>query len=267
MYKFSQPRTSKWLKYAVVREYPVGMPSEGAEEKKQNQGTNNARLAFIFHVHEPDYARMATLLMFAKEWKVWHKHWGNAAFTVEIPNERSSQAETTRYIQMVQTHGSVQLSMGVALLEGLINADTTFTLRLLPDAEGKAKDATVTSVREIFSLMENKGNKVWICLSTDLNGMTAGYLLSVVQDISAHVSAFVACPGAQVYWWLRRRGCLTEDINHLIRHCFSLSQQQKVTASKYLKDLGQAVVERTDGDNIPHKSQTWIYKIKTLQIE
>ncbi len=133
---------------------------------------------------------------------------------------------------MVQTHGSVQLSMGVALLEGQIDADTTFSLRLLPDAEGKARDATVTLVREIFSLMEIKGNKVWICLSTNLNGMTAGYFSSVVQDILAHVSAFVACPGAQVYWWLRRRGCLTEDINCLISHCFSLSQQQKVTASK-----------------------------------
>jgi hypothetical protein len=151
---------------------------------------------------------------------------------------------------MVQTHGSVQLSMGVALLEGLIDADTTFSLRLLPDAEGKARDATVTLVREIFSLMEIKGNKVWICLFTNLNGMTAGYFSSVVQDILAHVSAFVACLGAQVYWWLRCRRCLTEDINCLIRHCFSLSQQQKVTASKYLKDLGHAVVERTDGDNI-----------------
>jgi hypothetical protein len=69
-YKFTQHCISKWLKYAVVREYPAGMPWEGAEEKKQKQGTNNACLAFIFHVHEPDYARMATLLTFAKEWKV-----------------------------------------------------------------------------------------------------------------------------------------------------------------------------------------------------
>jgi hypothetical protein len=80
--------------------------------------------------------------------------------------------------------------------------------------------------------------------------MTTGYFSSVVQEISEHVEAFIACPGAQVYWWLRRRGCLTEDINRLIRHCFTLSQQQKVTASKYLKDLGHAVVERTDGDDI-----------------
>ena len=255
-YKYSERRLSKWIKYAVVREFPAGMPWEGAEEKRQKQGTNNARLAYVLHVHEPDYARMKTLLSFAKEWKVWHKHWGNTAFTVEIPNERSSQAEKTRYIQMVQTHGSVQLSMGAAMLEGLIDADTSFSLRLLPDAEGNARDATTTSIREIFNIMEIQGHKVWICISTGLNGMTTGYFSSVVQDISDHVAAFVACPGAQVYWWLRRRGCLTEDINRLIRHCFTLSQQQKVTASKYLKDLGHAVVDRADGDDIIQASSS-----------
>jgi hypothetical protein len=40
------------------------------------------------------------------------------------------------------------------------------------------------------------------------------------------------------------------DVNNLIRHCFSLSQQQKVTSSKHLKDLGHVVADRTDGDNI-----------------
>jgi hypothetical protein len=98
--------------------------------------------------------------------------------------------------------------------------------------------------------MEIDGHKVWICISTGLNGVTTGYFSSVVQKISEHVEAFIACPGAQVYWWLCHRGCRTEDISRLIHHCFTLSQQQKVTASKYLKDLGHAVVVRTDGDNI-----------------
>ena len=69
-YRFPQRRTSKWLNYAVVREYPAGMPWEGVEEKKQKQGTNNAHLAFVFYVHEPDYPRVTTLLAIAKEWKV-----------------------------------------------------------------------------------------------------------------------------------------------------------------------------------------------------
>jgi hypothetical protein len=90
-----------------MQEFPAGMPLVGAEEKKQKQGTNNACLVYILHVHDPDYARMKTLLAYAKDLKVWHKHWGNLAFTVEILTEKSPQAEKTRYIQMVQMLGLV----------------------------------------------------------------------------------------------------------------------------------------------------------------
>ena len=164
---------------------------------------------------------MKTLLAYAKDMKVW-QHWGNSAFTVEIPTEKSPQAEKTRYIQMVQTHRSVQLSMRVALLEELIDINTSFTLRLLPDAEGKARSPTITSVCGIFNLMELNNKKVWICVSTGSNGMTTGYFSSVVQELSEHVAAFITCLGAQVYWWLRRQGFITADVNKLIRHCFTL---------------------------------------------
>ncbi len=86
--------------------------------------------------------------------------------------------------------------------------------------------------------------------------MSTGYFSSVVEDIKEHVVAFVLCPGAQVYWWLCRRGCVTEDINQLIRHCFKLSQQQKVTKSKYLKDLGHAAVDQSNAVNIINAATT-----------
>ncbi len=81
--------------------------------------------------------------------------------------------------------------------------------------------------------------------------------LSVVKDIKQHVVAFVLCPRAQVYWWLWQRGCVTEDINQiLIRHCFTLSQQQKITKSKYLKELGHAPVNQSDADDIINAATT-----------
>jgi hypothetical protein len=36
-YKLSKSQLKKWISYAVVREFPAGMPWEGAEEKKQNK--------------------------------------------------------------------------------------------------------------------------------------------------------------------------------------------------------------------------------------
>ena len=113
-YKLTKEQQNNWIKYAVVKEFPPGMPWEDAEEKKKKQGTNNARLAYVLQVYQPDYERMRNLCQIAKQRKLWLQHWGNAAFTVEIPENDSQQGEKTRYIQMVQTHGSVQLSLGAA---------------------------------------------------------------------------------------------------------------------------------------------------------
>jgi hypothetical protein len=162
---------------------------------------------------------------------------------------------------MVQTHRSVQLSMGAALIKGMIVVNTSFTLRLLPGGDGKPRPPTQTSVREVFSLVEINEKKVWICLSTGTNGISIGYFSSVVEEIKEHVAALVLCPGAQVYWRLRRRGCVTEDVDRMIRHCFSLTQQQKVTESKYLKDLGHAAVDQSDADIINAAMTQGIYDL------
>jgi hypothetical protein len=82
----------------VVREFPAGMPWECMEEKKQKQGTSNTRLAYVMQIYQPDYERMKTLLAHAKEKDAWHKHWGNTAFTIKIPDKRSSQGVKTKYI-------------------------------------------------------------------------------------------------------------------------------------------------------------------------
>ncbi len=43
--KLTREQSRTWVKYMVVREFPARMPWEGTEEKKQKQGTSNARLA------------------------------------------------------------------------------------------------------------------------------------------------------------------------------------------------------------------------------
>jgi hypothetical protein len=140
--KILKRQLSKWMKFTVVQEFLAGMPWEGAEEKKQKQDTNNACLAYVLHVHTPDYFRIKALLSHAKDEEIWHKHWGNAAFTVETPDEKDNQGVKTKYIQTVQTYGSVNLSMGAAQIEGKIDINTTFTLCLTPDTDGKPWKAT-----------------------------------------------------------------------------------------------------------------------------
>jgi len=70
------------------------------------------------------------------------------------------------------------------------------------------------------------------------------------DKIKAYVAAFIQCPMAQVYYWLKHKGCIGEDVNRLIHKCFTVEQQQKVTKSKYIKEKGVAVMKDSEEDDI-----------------
>jgi hypothetical protein len=69
--------------------------------RRRSKGKITARLAYVLQVYQPDYKRIRTLCQIAKQRKLWLQHWGNAAFTVEIPENNSQQGEKTPYIQIV----------------------------------------------------------------------------------------------------------------------------------------------------------------------
>ncbi len=152
-YTLTREQTTNWIRYAVVRDFPAGMPWEGIEEKKQKKGKNNARLAHGLHVHRPDYKRLKSLLAYAKDQNIWDKVWGNTTYTIETPGEKDPIGVKNKYIHMVQAHGLVQLCMGAATIEGMLDVDNVFDLHLLPDAKGKPRQPTKTTVKEIFSKM------------------------------------------------------------------------------------------------------------------
>jgi hypothetical protein len=100
-------------------------------------------------------------------------------------------------------------------------------------------------------MMEIEGKKVWLCVNLEKsNGRHTGYFLSVVNEIRRHVTAFIRCPAAQVYYWLKCEGCLGKDINHLICKCFTVDKQQKVTKSKYIQEKGFAVMKDSNEKDI-----------------
>jgi hypothetical protein len=111
----------------------------------------------------------------------------------QIAGRKDPIGVKNKYIQMVQSHGSVQLSMGATTIKGMLDVDTVFQLCLLPDAKGKPRQPTKRMIKEIFSMMtlpdssqrpgQPSTNKVWICLSTGTNGMMMGYFSSVVPEI------------------------------------------------------------------------------------
>jgi hypothetical protein len=89
-YKLTKDQRQNWIKYAVTKEFPPGMPWEDAEEKKKKQGSNNVWSAYILQVYQPEYEQIKTLCHIAKQRKLWLPHWGNTAFAVQIPETTAS---------------------------------------------------------------------------------------------------------------------------------------------------------------------------------
>ena len=73
-YKLTKDQRQNWIKYAVTKEFPPGMPWEDAEEKKKKQGGNNVRVAYVLQVYQPDYDRISNLCHMAKQRKLWANH-------------------------------------------------------------------------------------------------------------------------------------------------------------------------------------------------
>jgi hypothetical protein len=133
-YKVTARQKDKWIKYAIRKEYPGGMPWEDQEEKKKKkQGSNNSHLAFVFHIHCPEGQHLATLLNRSKYLNLRHEQWGGVALMVEQPDFTMPAGVKDRYIEMVQSHGAMQLSMGAATIPGIVTATRNFKLCLTPD--------------------------------------------------------------------------------------------------------------------------------------
>ncbi len=102
-------------------------------------------------------------------------------------------------------------------------------LRLTPDENGQPREPTEKSLMDILRMMEIVDKKVWLCSTRESNRIHTGYFSSVVEEIKSYVAAFIRCPAPQVYYWLKCKGCIGDNVNHLIRKCFTVEQQQKVT--------------------------------------
>jgi hypothetical protein len=129
-YKLTVRQKEAWIKYTITKEYPGGMPWEDqAEKKKKKQSLNNTRLAIVFHVHHPDKKRLEMLLDRDKYLNQWYEHWGGVAFTVEQPDFTTPEGVVKdRYVEMMQSHGTMQLSIGAATIPGIVMATRKFTL-------------------------------------------------------------------------------------------------------------------------------------------
>ena len=191
------------VKYKISREYAPGMPWESEEDKKgRSQAVSNSKQAFLFTVSKEDSNRIEKLLRKAKADKVWQEHWGSTAFTVMVPGYNASFESKTKYQQMVNVHGAVQLSIGSANLAGIIDLKTKHTLPRCPGADG-SRDPTSLSILDCLLMMTvgTEDKKMLICAVNTPQGVT-GFFPSSDQEIRDHTPKVAESIAPQLFFWV-----------------------------------------------------------------
>ena len=151
---------------------------------------------------------------------------------------------------MINTHTSIQLSIGAVALEGIINLDKELIFTLLPGAEDQPREPTKTTLRKVQCKMrvptgkneKGGGQKVFSYVSKDRSRIVTGYFGSLDSWVCNYVEKISSSIAAQLLYWLIQRGCSHKEVDKSLKICSSLEQLQKMTSSKYNKTMGYAVV-------------------------
>ena len=94
------------------------MPWEQPALGRRSTGPTKERRCIQIMCATEDCERLAKLVMAAKERGIWTREFG-VCYPTEAPDKNYSDDERDRYAEMVEIHGSAQLSMGSAPVYGL----------------------------------------------------------------------------------------------------------------------------------------------------
>ena len=239
-----------WPDFAVICDQPGGMPFEQTPAGQRRKGPPRERKCLTIMCATDDYERISKLVYAAKGKGLWRKELG-FCFPTETPDNTFSDPERERYVRMVETHASAQLSYGSAPIGGLRAAREDMELRRLPAADNSARPPATVSVKKVMQEMKLKTERLWICVGKTNQGRFTGYFPGGDGMTKAYVAEWLKCPGAQIYWHLIKRGFVKADVAKFIKRCFDVTQQKLCSKSKYnTKSKLAYVIDATDEEDI-----------------
>ena len=238
----------EWPEVAVTREWPQKMPWEDTPKGVKRKGPPPGRRTLSLMCPTSSFERLKALTLAAKDAGVWTEVFGPFCYPTEVPNEEDYEEEQIdRYVEMVNTHASVQESYGSCSVPGLLRGGITYRLRRTPTPDGKPQETLNLSVIDVMLDMKHGGARVWHTIQRSKSSRAVGYFPGTLDFMQEYVTEWCKCPAAQIYFYLLRRACFKSDIAKLIKGSFDTNQQRRCSESKYDEDRRLAFVEMAKG--------------------
>jgi hypothetical protein len=128
-------------------------------------------------------------------------------------SDKDAGLETKRasYIDMIQKHGTIQLSMGSANINGLINFAKKFSLHRTNE-DGTPAATIRKVVQSVLRYETLDRDNIWLAEIPRDNGAVTGYFTSLLPETRTYIEEWTQCPASQIYWFLIRKGCKIEHV-------------------------------------------------------
>ena len=139
--------------------------------------------------------------------------------------------------------------MGSANINGLIHFNKEFTLRRTN--EDRTRAPTIKkSVQGVMRYQTLDGDNIWLAAIPRREGGVTGYFTSMLPEIKSYIGQWTQCPTAQIYWFFLQKGCNYDDASVMIKGCFSIDEQMKLSMLRWIKSLQIVVVDAGVGMDI-----------------
>ena len=137
---------------------------------------------------------------------------------------------------MIQKQGAVQPSIRSANIDGLVHFSKKFTLRRTNE-DGTKTRSIKKSVQGVMRYATLDGDNIWLAAISRYGGGVTGYFSCVLLEIKPYSEQWTQCPSEQIYWFLLWKGCDIDDVRTMIKDCFSIYEQMKMSKSRWSKSM------------------------------
>ena len=243
------PRHKNWISFDIELVNPRAMAFEESKPGERRRDTSHRRIhGFVVRTEQKE--RLHDLLAVAKTRKLWAEELGETANTIVMPLNQNDEAfdpgMMERYVDIILRNGSFNLSTVAVSIPGLRNLDKEWKLTRCANQE-----PLVRTCRQLLMAQKDDEAKapLFRCIAQNQNGAYSAFHTKVVLSTQRKARKYMACPAAQLYYFLLKLGVTKPEIKRFIRGTFDIEQQKLVSRSRFSKTKQMALIRDGAGED------------------
>ena len=228
--------------FCLIKEYAENGP--WVTRDKDEKVPNWQKMMMSVEYKEEDEEELIKRMDYARNRGMFKKVFGQFTGIFKNPGSSCSLAERKTWGDIISRHGSINLSMGSVLLNGLVDADVRYGLEFLPDEEGNAKPPVRRSVREILMGVKVGGVRLLQVVMATETGIYEAHYPNGKGCIPHQTAAreWGSMTAAHLRYHVQKRGVTEDSAFGLLNAAFSAEavlQAETATLNSHGKVINQ----------------------------